>query len=118
MTPKHNQEWKGQWKLLVDEVIEDMESYIESESKLSYQDELFNRLYVGGLAFIQNELTQARQEERERIVKKIERMKMPGDFAGMGVMKLLGMNAEDVTHDVVVYNEALDDVLQLLKGEK
>ena len=44
---------------LIDDVIEDMESYIEADNNLSYADELHKRIVEAGGEFIQEEVQSA-----------------------------------------------------------
>ena len=44
----------------------------------------------------------------------VEKLRQHGDFAGAGVMRILGMTNEELTHDSGVYDQALDDVLAII----
>lgn len=68
-TTPNRQDWKQEFIYLLDEVIEDMESYIEADNKLSYEDELFKRICGLVFPFISEKLT----EEKRKIVEEIEK---------------------------------------------
>ena len=89
------QKAKKDWKLDLDQIIEDMESYIETESNLSYQDELHNRLLLYGLVFMDTRFHQIHKEAVEEDIKILESLINEGNN--------------------VYLNEALNDGISKLK---
>ena len=56
---------------LIDAIIEDMESYIETDSNMSYQDKLFQELNENGKAFLLQSVKKVREQERNNWIEKV-----------------------------------------------